>query len=589
MSAEIGAIVPGTVVRIAPYGPSSSSSRARQALVHISEIDRTSSARSRSTCASTTPSRSRSSASRRTARSTSRSSRPPPTGSPRRAGPAAPPRTPSSSRSSSGSCVPARNGWSTSSGSARAGAGNRCPAPDPVPGPARPHRLPDPKRLPWHPAGTPDPRAEAGWAAALPEAGAAERRLIEAQIGRDVRGSVAVASRCRYGLRWWSDRAAAARRHPVPDPVLAGLPGGQGGGRPPGGGRMERRAQRAGGRRARTGRRHAAAHAGYLAQRDAMAPSPATQASAASRQGPAPPRPLRPPVRHRRQPGRPHRQPGRRPHRLPGSCASTSTRRGSVRSLGGEIRLATAGTETVAGRARRRYQLDPLLVADVAAGAIVAEHAREMVITGSARASTAPAASTRRRWPAPWRCSRLRRHLPATRRGAPPSGGDQCHQGRRRPPGALDGVRDLLGVEPEVLTGQAEAAAAYRGATAGLDGDQPTLVVDIGGGSTELIPRLFEAGPSLPDICVRLFERHLHGDPPTAAEVAALRADVAAHLARVAGVLDPAAASRVVGVAARSPPSPRSRWGSTPTTRAASTGPPWTRPRSPPPPTSWPR
>ena len=49
--------------------------------------------------------------------------------------------------------------------------------------------------------------------------------------------------------------------------------------------------------------------------------------------------------------------------------------------------------------------------------------------------------------------------------------------------------------------------------------------------------------------CVRLFERHLHGDPPTAAEVAALRADVAAHLARVAGVLDPAAASRVVGVA----------------------------------------
>src|SRR4029453_17289610 len=45
-----------------------------------------------------------------------------------------------------------------------------------------------------------DPRAEPGWAAALPEADPAERKLIQAQIGRDVRGSVAVAARCRYGL-----------------------------------------------------------------------------------------------------------------------------------------------------------------------------------------------------------------------------------------------------------------------------------------------------------------------------------------------------------------------------------------------------
>jgi exopolyphosphatase/guanosine-5'-triphosphate,3'-diphosphate pyrophosphatase len=49
--------------------------------------------------------------------------------------------------------------------------------------------------------------------------------------------------------------------------------------------------------------------------------------------------------------------------------------------------------------------------------------------------------------------------------------------------------------------------------------------------------------------CVRLFERHLHSDPPAPAEVAALRADVAANLGRVAEVLDPAAADRVVGVA----------------------------------------
>ena len=88
----------------------------------------------------------------------------------------------------------------------------------PARSPARPDpsALPDPLRLPWRPdppghplgvprtppAGTPgpDPRAEAGWAAGLPEASAADRGLIEAQIGRDVRGSVAVAARCRYGL-----------------------------------------------------------------------------------------------------------------------------------------------------------------------------------------------------------------------------------------------------------------------------------------------------------------------------------------------------------------------------------------------------
>jgi exopolyphosphatase / guanosine-5'-triphosphate,3'-diphosphate pyrophosphatase len=129
-----------------------------------------------------------------------------------------------------------------------------------------------------------------------------------------------------------------------------------------------------------------------------------------------------------------------------------------------------------------------------------------------------------------------------------------------------DGVRDLVGVDAEVLTGQAEAAAAYRGATtggvrggragppdaSGLDGAQATLVVDIGGGSTELIlgdGNAAKAMVSLDIGCVRLFERHLHSDPPAAAEVAALRADVAGHLARVGEVLDPAAADRVVGVA----------------------------------------
>jgi exopolyphosphatase/guanosine-5'-triphosphate,3'-diphosphate pyrophosphatase len=128
----------------------------------------------------------------------------------------------------------------------------------------------------------------------------------------------------------------------------------------------------------------------------------------------------------------------------------------------------------------------------------------------------------------------------------------------------LDGVRDLLGVDAEVLTGRAEAATAYRGATATLEGDLPTLVVDIGGGSTELIlgdGRDARAMISLDIGCVRLFERHLHHDPPTAAEAAALRADVAAHLARspASSTRRPPAGSS--GSRARSPPSPPSPWG----------------------------
>ena len=194
-----------------------------------------------------------------------------------------------------------------------------------------------------------------------------------------------------------------------------------------------------------------------------------------------------------------------------------------------------------------------LLVADVDGGTIVAEHAREMVITrlgkGVDRTGRFDPAALARTLEVLAGYAATCRRLGAERRRLVATSATRDAADRQV---FVDGVRDLLGVEPEVLTGQAEAAAAYRGATAGLDGDQPTLVVDIGGGSTELIlgdGTTSRAMASLDIGCVRLFERHLHSDPPTAAEVAALRAHVAAHLARVAGVLDPAAASRVVGVA----------------------------------------
>lgn len=113
------------------------------------------------------------------------------------------------------------------------------------------------------------------------------------------------------------------------------------------------------------------------------------------------------------------------------------------------------------------------------------------------------------------------------------------------------GVRERLGVEPEVVSGEEEAALAFDGALRNLKHTPtgPVLVVDIGGGSTELI--LGRSGPeasvSMDIGSVRLHERHLHTDPPTAGQVAACRADIDAHL-EAAGV-DPAAATTVVGVA----------------------------------------
>ncbi|HET8559409.1 MAG TPA: Ppx/GppA phosphatase family protein [Marmoricola sp.] len=95
------------------------------------------------------------------------------------------------------------------------------------------------------------------------------------------------------------------------------------------------------------------------------------------------------------------------------------------------------------------------------------------------------------------------------------------------------GVRQRVGVQPEVLDGLEEARASYAGATRSLPAEgsaAPRLVVDIGGGSTELVlgdghGRVL-AEQSLDIGSVRLTERHLHDDPPTPAQVEALVADV---------------------------------------------------------------
>ncbi|MFH8490489.1 Ppx/GppA phosphatase family protein [Streptomyces longisporoflavus] len=98
------------------------------------------------------------------------------------------------------------------------------------------------------------------------------------------------------------------------------------------------------------------------------------------------------------------------------------------------------------------------------------------------------------------------------------------------------GVLDILGVEPEVITGDQEAEFSFTGATKELTGsdhlDKPYLVVDIGGGSTEFVvgDDRVRAARSVDIGCVRLTERHIRTDPPAPAELDAVRADITAAL-----------------------------------------------------------
>ncbi|GGZ48885.1 Ppx/GppA phosphatase family protein [Streptomyces subrutilus] len=122
------------------------------------------------------------------------------------------------------------------------------------------------------------------------------------------------------------------------------------------------------------------------------------------------------------------------------------------------------------------------------------------------------------------------------------------------------GVRDILGVDPEVISGDEEAEFSFTGATRELTGRadlaRPYLVVDIGGGSTELVvgeDRVL-AARSVDVGCVRMTERHLVvdgevTDPPTAAQVAAVRADIEAALDLAAETVPLERARTLVGLA----------------------------------------
>ncbi|MEJ7741522.1 MAG: Ppx/GppA phosphatase family protein [Nocardioidaceae bacterium] len=118
------------------------------------------------------------------------------------------------------------------------------------------------------------------------------------------------------------------------------------------------------------------------------------------------------------------------------------------------------------------------------------------------------------------------------------------------------GVAGRLGVQPDIISGAQEAWLSYDGATRGLVGRpelaRPVVVVDIGGGSTEVVTVTADGaaamtGRSLDIGSVRMTERHLHSDPPTRAEAAA----VIAEADKALDELDPklSSAGTLIGVA----------------------------------------
>lgn len=154
-------------------------------------------------------------------------------------------------------------------------------------------------------------------------------------------------------------------------------------------------------------------------------------------------------------------------------------------------------------------------------------------------------------------------------------------------------VVDELGVVPEVITGAEEATLSFKGAVSGFafepqtvarsadqartpitqgghqthldrpkkgqgarlaspDPARPFLVIDIGGGSTEVIAGRAEAVVAATSVeigAVRMTERHLHSDPPSTTELSAMRADIRLALRQVRDVFAAVPQPTVIGVA----------------------------------------
>ena len=116
----------------------------------------------------------------------------------------------------------------------------------------------------------------------------------------------------------------------------------------------------------------------------------------------------------------------------------------------------------------------------------------------------------------------------------------------------IDGVRDRLGIELEVISGEEEAALSFAGAIKDLEpSNGPFLVVDIGGGSTEFVfgTSTVEVARSVNIGCVRMTERHFANDPVTPEQIELARTDIQAAIAQAAAVVPITKAKTLVAVA----------------------------------------
>ncbi|WP_025777665.1 Ppx/GppA phosphatase family protein [Brevibacterium sp. VCM10] len=114
------------------------------------------------------------------------------------------------------------------------------------------------------------------------------------------------------------------------------------------------------------------------------------------------------------------------------------------------------------------------------------------------------------------------------------------------------GIFSVLGVVPDVIAGEEEARLSFLGATAGLtDADGPYVVMDLGGGSTELVLGHDDvrAAVSMDIGSVRLTERHMPVETPDDAQIQAALADIDGQLDQAARIVDFSAPRTFIGVA----------------------------------------
>ena len=116
----------------------------------------------------------------------------------------------------------------------------------------------------------------------------------------------------------------------------------------------------------------------------------------------------------------------------------------------------------------------------------------------------------------------------------------------------INGVKERLGIEPEVIPGEVEAALSFQGATKDFNKTEgPFLVIDIGGGSTEFVfgTDKVEFAKSMNIGCVRMSERHFTGGEAEPGQIAAATADIDEAIAQAAKIVPIKDAKTLIAVA----------------------------------------